>query len=155
MNDARLQVAFGGLHPDRVSGLHTDYGPVGTMRRLEAGAIKTTDRARWAVAIPAADRRRELQTSGISVIYRGEPGHAQELGLLRDAPDLLFVRGELGNGPAVAVVGTRRCTSYGRRVAEIYGRATAGAGWRAVSMGWHTRDTPKAWRFPPRNRTNT
>jgi DNA processing protein len=33
----------------------------------------------------------------------------------------------------VAVVGTRRCTSYGRRIAEIYGRAIAAAGWPVVS----------------------
>ncbi len=133
MNDARLQVAFGGLHPDRVRGLYVDHGPVGTLRRLEAGAIKTTDRVQRAFSIPAKARRQELDDVGISVIYRGEPGYPEESGLLPDAPDLLFIRGGLVDTSAVAVVGTRRCTSYGRRIAEIYGRAIAAAGWPVVS----------------------
>ncbi len=133
MRDARLQVAFGGLHPDRVRGLYVDHGPVGTLRRLEAGAIKTTARVRTAVAVPAETRRQELDAAGISVIYRGEARYPEGLAGLPDAPDLLFVRGDLVDTPAVAVVGTRRCTSYGRRIAEIYGRAIAAAGWPVVS----------------------
>jgi len=133
MNDARLQVAFGGLHPERVRGLYSDYGPAGTLRRLEAGAIKTTDRVRKAVAVPASQRRQELLASGVAAVYRGEPGYPESLGFLPDAPDLLFVRGRLVQQPAVAVVGTRRCTSYGRRIAETYGRAIAAAGWPVVS----------------------
>lgn len=34
---------------------------------------------------------------------------------IADPPDGLFVRGELRDAPAIAVVGTRRMTSYGRR----------------------------------------
>lgn len=133
MNDARLQVAFGGLHPDRVRGLYADYGPVGTVRRLKAGAIKTTDRVRTAIAVPAETRRQELDAAGISVIYQGEAGYPEGLARLPDAPDLLFVRGTLVDSAAVAIVGTRRCTSYGRRIADIYGRAIGGAGWPVIS----------------------
>ncbi len=133
MKDARLQVACGGLHPDRVRGLLADFGPVGTLRRLEQGALKTTDRVRRAVAVPAADRRKELSAAGIAVVYRGDAEYPDLLADLEDAPDLLFVRGNLPAGPCVAVVGTRRCTSYGRRIAEIYGRAVGAAGWPVVS----------------------
>ncbi|MCP4968461.1 MAG: DNA-protecting protein DprA [bacterium] len=133
MKDARLQVACGGLHPDRVRKLYADYGPQGTLRRLEAGAVKTSDRVRRAVAVSAAERRSELGAAGIAIVYRGDPGYPDLLTQLEDAPDLLFVRGDLPSGPCVAVVGTRRCTSYGRRIAELYGRAIAAAGWPVIS----------------------
>ncbi len=133
MNDARLQVAFGGLHPDRVRSLYEKNGPVGTQRRLVAGAIKTTERIRTEVAITAADRRDQLAEAGIAVLYRGEPGYPARLAEMPDAPDLLFVRGTVVDRPTVAVVGTRRCTSYGRRIATDYGRAIAAAGWPLIS----------------------
>jgi DNA processing protein len=54
---------------------------------------------------------------------------------LRDleTPPALYVIGETTTAPAVAVVGTRRCTRYGVTLAEAYGRALAGAGWTTVS----------------------
>jgi DNA processing protein len=133
MNDARLQVAFGGLHPDRVRDLYASHGPERTLRRLAGGAIKTTARVRSAVAVPADVRREQLGTAGIRVLYRGEDGFPQGLADMPDSPDLLFVRGELSGISAVAVVGTRRCTSYGRRIATEYGRAIAAAGWPLIS----------------------
>lgn len=133
MNDARLQVAFGGLHPDRVRGLYEKHGPVGALRRLEKGAIETTDRVRQAVAVPAEVRRAELAASGIVLVFRGDATYPGRLADLPDAPDLLFVRGLLPVEPAVGVVGTWRCTSYGKRIAEGYGRAIAAAGWPLVS----------------------
>jgi len=131
--DARLQVAFGGLHPERVRTLYDRYGPSGTLRRIVGGAIETTDRVRREVGIPAAERLRRLGEAGIAVVRRGETGYPEHLADLPDAPDLVFVRGELPSMPGVAVVGTRRCTSYGRRIAGEYGRAIAEAGWVLVS----------------------
>jgi len=133
MNDARLQVAFGGMHPDRVRDLYDRHGPEGTLHRVTGGGIKTTSRVRAAVAVPAATRRRELSAAGIDVVYRGELRYPEHLAEMPDAPDLLFVRGELPRRPAVAVVGTRRCTSYGRAIARDYGSAIAGCGWPLVS----------------------
>ncbi len=54
---------------------------------------------------------------------------------LRDleAPPPLFVIGETSASPAVALVGTRRCTSYGLGLALAFGRALANAGWITVS----------------------
>ncbi|MDJ0954603.1 MAG: DNA-processing protein DprA [Acidimicrobiia bacterium] len=133
MRDARIQVAFGGLHPDRVRGLYEQLGPVRTLRGLSTGAIKTTDRVRRAVSVPASERVAELEAAGIDVLLRGDDGYPPALDELPDAPDLLFVRGKLPSAPAVAVVGTRRCTSYGKSIATEYGRAVAAAGWPLVS----------------------
>lgn len=52
-----------------------------------------------------------------------------------DAPAVLFVRGDPARigGIRIAIVGTRRCTQYGREVASDFGRQLAAAGARVVS----------------------
>ena len=72
MRAARIQVAYGGMHPDRVRGLYERFGPAGTLRRLQAGAIETTDRVRRAVSVPAERRLAELSSAGIGLLLRGD-----------------------------------------------------------------------------------
>jgi DNA processing protein len=52
---------------------------------------------------------------------------------LSDPPKTLWWKGQLPGGPGVAIVGTRACTAYGRRVAFSLGKAVAGAGWPVIS----------------------
>lgn len=52
---------------------------------------------------------------------------------LPDPPSRLFMRGKIPPGRAVAIVGTRRCTRYGRATASALGAAVAAAGWAVVS----------------------
>lgn len=54
---------------------------------------------------------------------------------LPDPPASLFVRGRslLTIGPSVAMVGARRCSEYGREVAELIGRGVADGGATVVS----------------------
>jgi DNA processing protein len=63
------------------------------------------------------------------------PGDADyPLGLLDlEDPPSLYVRGETTTAPAVAVVGTRRCTRYGLGLAGAFGAALSNAGWTTVS----------------------
>jgi DNA processing protein len=86
---------------------------------------------REAVSIDAVQRRAELVRLGVRTLYREElPDH---LAGLPDAPDLLFVKGDLPPSPGVAIVGTRRATSYGRNLARVLGRAVAASGWTVIS----------------------
>lgn len=50
-----------------------------------------------------------------------------------EEPPGLWTVGELTASPAVAVVGTRRCTRYGVSLAEAFGTAIARSGWSTVS----------------------
>lgn len=50
-----------------------------------------------------------------------------------EEPPTLYVRGETTTAPAVAVVGTRRCTRYGVVLAEAFGSALSETGWITVS----------------------
>ena len=49
------------------------------------------------------------------------------------APSHLWVRGNVPSVTGVAIVGTRRCTEYGRSVARTLGHAVATAGWPVIS----------------------
>ena len=49
------------------------------------------------------------------------------------APSFLWIRGRAPSMPGVAIVGTRRCTEYGRSIARNLGHAVATAGWPVIS----------------------
>jgi DNA processing protein len=50
-----------------------------------------------------------------------------------ERPPPIFLRGGLVDRPHIAVVGTRRCTGYGTRIAAEFGRYFGQAGWVTVS----------------------
>jgi DNA processing protein len=60
----------------------------------------------------------KLQTQGIQLITWATPGYPRYLAETLNAPPVLFVKGEIREQDqwAVAVVGTRRLTTYGRQV---------------------------------------
>jgi len=64
-----------------------------------------------------------------------KPGDATYPAGLHDleSPPSVYVLGQTTTAPAVAVVGTRRCTRYGLSLAEGFGRALAQSGWTTVS----------------------
>jgi DNA processing protein len=126
---ARLRLASLGLHPDRVRKLLAEWGNArAVLRAVERGQVEVTGaiRARLDVDPEEAARR-----AGAEVVLREELPDA--LAGLPDAPDLLYVKGVLPDGPGVAIVGSRRATSYGLRLSRSFGRAVAGAGWPVIS----------------------
>jgi DNA processing protein len=72
---------------------------------------------------------------GMTVLGLGLEGYPPEVGHLVDPPPVLFVQGHtsLLRRHAVAVVGTRRATGAGRRMARDLGRSLSGAGIPVVS----------------------
>ena len=134
MTDTSLRLAYAGLHPDRLMGLLEKHrSPDAVLRALLGGREKCSDRVREALAVDVLVRRAELVGLGARFVGRSDPSYPSGLAALPDAPLGLFVRGEIPGTPAVAVVGTRRCTTYGRRLAADYGEAIATAGWVLVS----------------------
>ena len=132
--DARLRMAFSGLHPIRARELRNRFGGAsGAVVAIERGRVKASGSIRAGLAVPAAQRRAELASLGIEALFRESPAYPDHLDVFEDAPDVLFVRGTLPKDPGVGIVGTRRCTAYGLELAEAYGRAVANAGWLVVS----------------------
>ncbi|MEX2280434.1 MAG: DNA-processing protein DprA [Acidimicrobiia bacterium] len=66
-------------------------------------------------------------------IDRRDAEYPESLLRLGDPPDRLYVRGVLSLAPAVAVVGSRRCTRYGAALARTIARSVVSAGWTVVS----------------------
>ena len=133
-DDALIRLAHVGMHPDRLRELVSKAGsPRRVLARIERGDLKVPPAARQAARIPAEQRREELRDAGIDFLGRDDPRFPQRLGELPDSPLFLFQRGRDFSGTAVAIVGTRACTTYGRRLAESYGRAVSRAGWSVVS----------------------
>ncbi|MCL1693340.1 MAG: DNA-processing protein DprA [Actinomycetia bacterium] len=133
-DDARLRMAFSGLHPIRSRELRERFGGAPkAVAAIERGRVKASDPIRANLAAPADQRRAELASLGIEAVYREGPGYPDHLDVFEDAPDILFVRGTLPQDPGVGIVGTRKCTAYGLELAEAYGRAVAATGWLVVS----------------------
>lgn len=96
--------------------------------------------ARYAAFRAALDEhaeRERLAAAGFRFLARSDPGFPALLRAIHDPPPGLFLRGgadeELVARPAVAVVGARACSAYGRQVARLLGRELAAAGLVVVS----------------------
>ena len=72
---------------------------------------------------------------GVELIARGDPRYPPPLLETPDPPALLYVRGafEPRDQLAIALVGSRRCTSYGLRIAERLASSLARTGFTIVS----------------------
>lgn len=130
----RLRLAFVGLHPERRRRLEAELGSAAAvLRAVASGRISVGETARAAADVPAGQRRAQLARMGVEPVLRGGEGYPSHLAALPDAPDLLFCRGGVPAEPGVAVVGTRRASGYGLRLARAMGGALAEAGWPVVS----------------------
>lgn len=95
--------------------------------------------ARAIVEARQSDRaERELarcREMGVELVLRGSPGYPPMLAEICDPPNVLYCRGALQrrDGLAVAIVGSRRCTLYGRQQAERLAGGLARAGVTIVS----------------------
>jgi DNA processing protein len=125
----RLLLASLGLHPGRVRRLLAEWGAAGAvLRAIRLGQIDVAGSIRDRLAVDPALAARE---AGATVVAGEDLPEA--LSGLPDAPDLMYVRGHLTHQPAVAIVGTRKATTYGLGLARAFGRAVAAAGWPVVS----------------------
>ncbi len=73
--------------------------------------------------------------AGVDLIARGDPRYPPPLHEIPDPPALLYARGafEPRDQLAIALVGSRRCTPYGMRIAERLAAALARTGFTIVS----------------------
>ena len=127
-----LRLAFTGLHPVRCTSLREEHGddPRRTLAAVRRGAAGPEAAA---AVRDAGECRRMLDEHDVVFDLPADPAYASWLAGLPDAPRWLFRRGSPPSGRGVAIVGTRRCTAYGRRLARAFGRACAEAGWPVVS----------------------
>lgn len=115
----------------RADDLRTDDG--------ERVILTPANRATWAAAARSTDLD-EVQAryteAGVRVLHLGGPGYPARLAADPQPPVVLFCQGEvraLEPPMAVAIVGTRKATAYGRQVAKRFGSELARDGISVVS----------------------
>ena len=83
----------------------------------------------------ALNEWRQCCERNVLLLRNGEAGYPRNLAEISDAPNLLYARGSLQprDDLAVAIVGSRRCTHYGKQQAEKIAKALAMAGITVVS----------------------
>lgn len=76
-----------------------------------------------------------MERLGVRLVRRHDPEYPALLREIPDPPPALYVRGTLlpGDRKAIALVGTRKISDYGRRTAERFARELAEAGLTVVS----------------------
>jgi DNA processing protein len=105
---------------------------------LDAGARQSSaeeDSGRFTRLFRQAGRWREearaeitrAAQAGVDIFIPTEPGYPEPLSHLENAPPILYVAGSYqpGDAAAIALVGSRRPSSYGRLVAGQFARALA------------------------------
>jgi DNA processing protein len=124
---ARLLDRFGDLEP-------AWKAPASELRHvLDERSLESLLRTRAALDL---DRELErIDGLGISIVTRADPAYPRLLAEIPAPPPVLFLKGELrpDDDLAVAVVGTRRLTSYGREVAARIAGELAANGVTIVS----------------------
>ena len=147
MTSALPEAAYGaalaalpGVGPARLLQLLRPEPPHAAWARVCAGEARVEPHlARaWASAASAVDVSRLWQSymnAGVSVHVLGSGGYPSVLAADHQPPAVLFSKGSLTalDRPRVAIVGTRRCTRYGRDVARSFGRDLAASGVAVVS----------------------
>ena len=109
--------------------------PVGRLSRVQGVSEQTAEYVTGGSADDAARELERAQAAGVNVISYRQPGYPVNLKSIYNPPLVLYVRGELRpeDGFAVAIVGTRAATPYGKKQAERLAAGLAVAGCCVVS----------------------
>jgi DNA processing protein len=110
--------------------------PIAKLRDVPGVGTKLAERI--ASARSEHDAAAELalcREKDVAVVSRADPRYPPPLGDIPDPPNLLYMRGEYSPGDplAIALVGSRKCTPYGMRIAERLASALARVGITVVS----------------------
>src|SRR4051794_30408856 len=132
------------MGPRLTATLLRHFGSAAAVRRAAANQLRQVPQIgdklsqSFAEALRSADVDAEcavLARHNTGLIALGTAGYPAALAQIADPPPLLYVRGTLtpAEERAVAIVGSRECTPYGRRVTERLTTGLVRAGFTVVS----------------------
>ena len=114
-----------GIGPVRLRALRTYFGELSVAWRAAPEALRAAGLDRRSLENLLNARQKldlgmevaRLERAGVRVITIDAPGYPHRLSRIPDAPPVLYVKGDLSaqDDLALAVVGTRRATPYGRQ----------------------------------------
>jgi DNA processing protein len=122
------------MGPARLLSLVREHGPAGAWRRTIGGQLGDA----WAHASRSIDPvavLRDHHAAGVGLAALGGAAYPAALADDIEPPAVVFARGDLGciAPPAVAIIGTRRCTRLGAGIARELGHDLAASGVQVVS----------------------
>ena len=141
----RLALA-GGIGPTTFDALIERFESLGaiagasiaSLRNVEGLGLKRAASIRRAIdeADPDSERRK-MSAHDARLIVRGDPDYPRLLAQIPDPPIALWIRGELEETDqvAIAIVGSRNCTAYGRDQTGRLGALLAQSGFTIISGG--------------------
>ncbi|MHB1156456.1 MAG: DNA-processing protein DprA [Phycisphaerales bacterium] len=151
--DARLRMAMAaGLGPKLTARLEQSLGSpvaaadasVAQLREIEGVGPRKADEIRRALdACDVESQWRLIDERGVALLAIDDARYPALLKHIPDPPPLLFVRGSLEKQDAVGlgVVGSRKCSAYGREQADRFSAGCSAAGLTIVSGGARGIDT--------------
>lgn len=133
-----------GLGPRLTAALLERFGSAAAVRRaspaqlsevLHIGDKLSRDLHQALRTLDVAAEEEQLVRHGVRLLALGRADYPASLAEFADAPPLLYLRGTLEprDANAVAIVGSRRCTAYGRRVADRLAQGLAQQGITIIS----------------------
>ncbi len=133
-----------GVGPRVTSSLLARFGSASAVLRATPRELREVPYIgeKVANALPLALANPDVETElgllvkhGVSLRVLHRDGYPANLATIPYPPHLLFVRGDVlrTDEKAIAIVGSRACTSYGKRFAERIAGDLARAGWTIVS----------------------
>lgn len=89
----------------------------------------------WEQTVEVEKELALVEKAGVKLVTRIDPDYPSLLKEIYDAPAVLYVRGELPdkNTHMLGVVGSRRFSHYGRKMAELLASSASHADWCVVS----------------------
>jgi DNA processing protein len=115
---------------------HAMQATAGQLTRVAGIGPKIAQAISGFPAARAVERElRAANAAGCLIVTQDDEGYPSLLKTIEDPPPVLYVKGDLGEptAPGVAVVGSRRPSTYGKVVAEQLARGLAACGVTVVS----------------------
>lgn len=105
------------------------------LQKVKGIGPKTAAGIRAARELDVSQELAEANRLGVWLVHIDDPRYPAPLRVLEDAPPVLYVKGTLvrGDALAVAIVGSRRCSTYGQEQAARFAHLLASAGFTIVS----------------------
>lgn len=132
-----------GIGPARLRALLDVFGDIERAWRADAEALREVGLDRRSLANLLEARQRldlaaelaKAAQAGVEVLTWDDPRYPARLSAINDPPPVLYVRGEIcpQDDWAVAIVGTRHASAYGREAARMLAGDLASAGVTIVS----------------------
>jgi DNA processing protein len=133
-----------GIGPRLTAALLHRFGSAAAVLRARPSELQEVPHigARLAEQLAAALQKSDvdaelalMELNDVHLLIRGTAGYPSSLENITDPPHLLYIRGtlEARDANAIAIVGSRSCTGYGRRMADRLAAELVRAGFTVIS----------------------